>query len=511
MALASAAVTAVPLLSVPAEAATVTLKVTGVTRKGKKASFTASVQNTKTGSEFRLRSGVSKKVAKGTYTVLAEIPSLGADGYTNSTLGAQVVSLSRSRTVAFDARKGRALTVGLDVDKAKYSQWGQRAAVCTFGAGNRMELEATNSAGGLFVIPNGSGKLAFSYLSEWHPQVSTVGAPETYALTGYSKGIPAKPSYSFRRASLAKTTLYVRRGPALSRDTDVRLAPAPARGKCGLWGVTDRISAPFTYTAHVTPGRWQSETYSMYGPNSIGVGGWSSPVRSYAKGKSYAEVFNRAVWGPARWLPKVSGRALSYYPDDLFADPGKSGSECCAKAAVTFRKGSRTIKSKVITQWGGTRDFSAKIPSAGWYTLSVDARRYHPQVSTPAGILSPRATISWKFYAKPAGSARIPVALTRYIASGLDSANQAAPGSTTGLSMWLNAVKGAPKVRTATVQASFDDGRTWRRVSVRKRGSGWAVSVPNASAKGYVTLRSTIVDVKGNRSVQTIYRAYGIR
>jgi len=51
---------------------------------------------------------------------------------------------------------------------------------------------------------------------------------------------------------------------------------------------------------------------------------------------------------------------------------------------------------------------------------------------------------------------------------------------------------------------------TWRALKVSKAGRSWVVSVTDP-AGGSVTLRSTVIDVNGDSTVQTIFRAYGIR
>jgi len=68
----------------------------------------------------------------------------------------------------------------------------------------------------------------------------------------------------------------------------------------------------------------------------------------------------------------------------------------------------------------------------------------------------------------------------------------------------------AVPVRSFTVQASFNDGKTWHRVAVVKHKGFWTFVVHNPSS-GFVTLRPTTVNTHGNSSVETIYRAYGIR
>jgi hypothetical protein len=47
-------------------------------------------------------------------------------------------------------------------------------------------------------------------------------------------------------------------------------------------------------------------------------------------------------------------------------------------------------------------------------------------------------------------------------------------------------------------------------VRLVRQGAGLVAFVP-APAAGYVALRSTVTDIQGDSTVQTIYRAYQIR
>ena len=60
-----------------------------------------------------------------------------------------------------------------------------------------------------------------------------------------------------------------------------------------------------------------------------------------------------------------------------------------------------------------------------------------------------------------------------------------------------------------SVQASFNDGKTWHAVNVVRHRGYWTIRVRNPKS-GYVSIRSTTVNSAGDSSVQTIYRAYRI-
>jgi subtilisin family serine protease len=66
----------------------------------------------------------------------------------------------------------------------------------------------------------------------------------------------------------------------------------------------------------------------------------------------------------------------------------------------------------------------------------------------------------------------------------------------------------AAPVTELDVQASDDDGATWRSVDVHRAGDRWVALVYNPP-QGFVTLRAAAIDADGNTVHVTIFRAYG--
>ncbi len=108
-----------------------------------------------------------------------------------------------------------------------------------------------------------------------------------------------------------------------------------------------------------------------------------------------------------------------------------------------------------------------------------------------------------------------PVTETVYRPAGLNMDNQAPAGGHTALRITVNRAgdefSPAPRyrLRTVEVQMSVNGGATWRTLTLTHRGSYWLATVPDP-ASGYVSLRSVVTDVRGDSSVQTIYRAFAI-
>ncbi|MFJ8863457.1 S8 family serine peptidase [Streptomyces sp. NPDC102451] len=77
-------------------------------------------------------------------------------------------------------------------------------------------------------------------------------------------------------------------------------------------------------------------------------------------------------------------------------------------------------------------------------------------------------------------------------------------------------VKGAPDTGTlggGTLEASYDDGRTWQKVALKKssRGTAWTgeLRVPNSAE--FVSLRAGATDDRGGSVTQEIIRAVGVK
>jgi hypothetical protein len=94
-------------------------------------------------------------------------------------------------------------------------------------------------------------------------------------------------------------------------------------------------------------------------------------------------------------------------------------------------------------------------------------------------------------------------------------ANDAAPGGHTVARMYLNRIgtfgirPALHALRAVRIAVSVNDGRTWRELPVTRKSGYWTVVIPDP-ASGYVSLRSTVTDVRGDSTVETIYRAFGV-
>ncbi|MFE4256182.1 S8 family serine peptidase [Streptomyces sp. NPDC056910] len=148
-----------------------------------------------------------------------------------------------------------------------------------------------------------------------------------------------------------------------------------------------------------------------------------------------------------------------------------------------------TLGGKVRTEW----NFTSAAPT----TMSVkDCEKYTP---------------------KPTFCESLPAVMLGYDIP-LDILNQA-PASRP-YTFTVNAGRpkgwsGSTEMAGAKVSVSYDDGATWENAKiVREDNNSFQASVHHpklSDTNGYVTLRTEVWDAAGNRTVQTIHRAYSLK
>ncbi|WP_406077502.1 S8 family serine peptidase [Micromonospora sp. NBC_00858] len=232
----------------------------------------------------------------------------------------------------------------------------------------------------------------------------------------------------------------------------------------------------------------------------------STPNIVYDAGRTYSEEWNRGVFAPS--LPAVSlngwegvFRAENTIGIDvpMFSDgagrPGAGDTEDFS--ATLFRDGTK------IGTTGEFRWSRFEVPAAeASYRLAMHAEL------PPAAALSTSTDIAWTFRSGRV-AAEAPTALplwTVRFSPKLDQYNRAPARGPLTVPMSITAQPGSQtgKLVSRSVEASFDDGVTWRPVPV----TDGAVLVPQPGGSGFVSLRAKAADSEGNTVEQTVIRAY---
>ncbi|WP_283136880.1 S8 family serine peptidase [Rhizohabitans arisaemae] len=361
-----------------------------------------------------------------------------------------------------------------------------------------------------FVLPVQQPGLGFTAWTTLYKQ-GVPYSPYRYDLVKHHDGgLPADPAYTARTADLAKVTaLYRSAGTATGSASIILSSPA---GRAAYYRETE-VSLPSTVTHYRTPGpgfTWQSVFMDGQSWQSVGDTGRTLQRRDYT------EVWNNAVAGPAPQAGDSArtGDELRYAPLSLFADgtPGRLAYDAGVGGTVTLARGGQVLARSEFNDCWDAADCTVRTrlaPEEAEYTLTTVARR-----GPESGSLSTAAETAWTFRsARTERATPLPLTTVRFTPLGLDDRNRAKRGSLTPIPMRIEPVPGAPAaaVSSLRVEASFDDGATWRQIPVVPGAHGtWTGFLLNPKVGDFVSLRAVAVDRAGTTVKQTITRAYAL-
>jgi subtilisin family serine protease len=281
---------------------------------------------------------------------------------------------------------------------------------------------------------------------------------------------------------------------------------------------TPALSPEFTLPAtrtefYTTEGaRWRTEVTRsrLDGQDLVPEALFGATWRGYRKGPQ-TERWGVGVFGPALpepWFPEVWVRQ---FPQTLVfavpmysgAMPGHYGDVLTDTArTVIYRNGVRVAES----ERAGFVLYEAPA-AAGEFRVDTEATQSVFDTST-------RMTASWRFRSRPVpgpDGQPLPVLAVRFLPV-LDNENRAPGGVRYAIPITVERHPGAPeaKVSSLSVEVSYDDGRHWHRVPVKRTGAGWTAPVEHPRT-GFVSLRAKAVAADGSSVEQTIIRGYGLR
>ncbi len=481
-----------------------TISISGIDRDGTALTVSASVYG-QNGVSY-LSGGTSVAVPAGHYIVAAPIWR-PADGSTQ-TLVARRVHVTANTHVTLNAQG--AVPVASSLVAPGTTQGPQTVELCLHAAGEVDPVTGflVESPGTVFVKPMTGAGLQTVYQTYWQ------GTGTLYDVAdAFSGGIPADPVYHASPATMAKVHVQLR---ANENVTPLR-AVLETFDSCG--STSDPVTLlPADYTDFRSPGDWSTDL--DFGPASV-VQRDLFKMGDYKAGHSYTDLFSSAAAGPSAIFPEIDGSDVVYSPGNLFSDPViRTGFDCEGKAGLKLMGSAGVIKTTNLKFCAKTSVFSAHVKKAGWVTLSASARRWNPAGSLPAGfLLSPKVSMSWHFRFAPVrhhpiNAQAAPVTVTRFVPQGLGFANNATGGTTTGVRCYILRGGGEPaatpryRLSLIRIQASFDDGASWHTLAATTHGGYLLVHVHDPNADGYVSLRSVVTDVHGDRTTETVSRAY---
>jgi hypothetical protein len=486
------------------------LTIRGIDRAGKKVAIEPVVFGATNGKDY-LTYLSSVSVPAGNYVVAAAISDPGQN---DGTLVAALVRVRSGRTVTLSAVKSVAVKATLSGLGTGVMQANQQAMLCVRAGRSYVPVagllvvptlvNGDAAPGTVYVKPMTGKGLRFVYQTYWG------GPSPLYEEAGaYQNGMPSKPAYSQTVAGLANVAMQLR---ANQNSTALRNVFTHYDG-CGSLALPEE-SLPAAYTDYRTPGSWQTQL--NFGASKGDITRELVQSGSYLGGHAYTDALGGAVAGPGADYPVIDGTSVAFAPHEIFGDPlATLSTDCEGQGRVTLARSSSTVRSRKVGFCGKTARFSAAPPRAGWYTLTASFARTHQH----GNLLSTGVSLSWHFkYAPVRGHAvnieTAPVTVTEFRPAGLGMSDDTQGAATTTIKVLVLRGGGGPvhtpryRLTSVRVEVSVNNGHSWQSLALTAGPGYWLASVANPAAPGFVDLRSIVTDAHGDKTVETVTRAY---
>ncbi|MFD1540782.1 S8 family serine peptidase [Nonomuraea guangzhouensis] len=441
-------------------------------------------------------------------------------------------TLDADRTVTADARKAKAVDVRTEEPTARLAI-GMLGMLQLIDGGQPLGVDVdlggmwgADRVEGIKAIPTtrtASKKFAFYRWTQWaKPKAdgSYDDSPYFYHLMKAEPRIPADPGYRPRRRDLAEVS------STYATQNDVKFGEHFALpvlyGTELAWmpyGQVSRFALPFHRTEYYTPG--DTGWYPSFIQYRTPPDGWNDTDQFFF-GKT--TVYRAGQKTDDRWNTGVFAAALNpggdyswreenllQFATALFEDgtPDRvSYGEYVAPQARLYRDGKEIYAADYLP---GTIEVPAEKKESEYrFTMTADRVPAQTKVST-------RVSAEWRFRSKTPepGRRQVLPLLAVKINPELDDRNRAAVGLMR-IPLRVQRQNGSPalKLRTLTVEISYDDGRTWLPTLVHPSGQdAWAAEAWNpVSARGkFASLRVKATDSGGNGFAETVTRAYQVK
>ncbi|MFD5827267.1 S8 family peptidase [Lentzea sp. NPDC060358] len=231
---------------------------------------------------------------------------------------------------------------------------------------------------------------------------------------------------------------------------------------------------------------------------------FSAAPRVFQQGAAVTEHWNSAVYGPGVPNNPQYVRYAMRLGDQLVLDVPLFG----AQGMQTFGSAGRTT----VTLDG---EVVADQPLAGHVrlpTVPAEKKRYQVHTEATRDSQSSKVTADWSFTSEHVPGelpAAVPVLAVRFTPE-LDPFNRAGRVLTVPITVERNGTGTVTDIETPAVEVSYDEGGTWKPVTLRKTRTGWAVTLIHQHGAKSVSFKARAAD-SGSEVQQTIIRAYDLR
>jgi subtilisin family serine protease len=467
---------------------------------------------------------VTASVPPGRYDITSEVDTtVAGKGPVSLTLiDDPAVTVKRDMTVTLDARRGRPVLPALD---RRLGNTYSIAQILQTVAGITYFSFSDSEPGGPLVYAAPTGRVTgrpYEFFGDtWldnSPQTRDHLATVTYSLDfPAAQRIPELP-YRLPDSALAVyRPRFRQQGTPMTRIDDNNWLRGPlAATMNAAFGVTGSeffVPPSGTITEFMTPGTWQATNLDLYGPlNTLYPSiAWfaTGPVSTYRAGHSYTDVWGSAALSSASVTTRSGDVITPGIQPDSESAPGHIGNLVTGgvSGTITLRQGKTVIGTGPIDN---QPTFTVPAATAS-YTLSATTRR-----NVPWSTLGTAAQATWTFrsgHVSGTSPATLPLWDAR-ISGAFNALDQAPAGKPFRLVIAPDRATGSPmaKITAITVRASFDDGKTWHRLTLRPAGPGkWTTTITPPKGTAFVSLSDSLTDAAGNSAQQTVIRAYQVQ
>lgn len=361
-------------------------------------------------------------------------------------------------------------------------------------------------------LTSGQGAELLRSLDRRRPEVTVSSEPMTdytYDVVHHWTGaVPARPTWTATKRDLARVDMsfrHHRQGPALEARFDVwhgwtagNQLVATAQGERTDWVAA---GVPWTQSAYL-PGEMGQANVDVleYEARTTSDVTWFGPVLRPRMGLGSQ---------PIRYLDQM------YVPVPGWGDSGSGHVGSTGGANFDVRNRATLYQGDTELLWGNAEFLpvngglaAEKLP----YRVVADNDR-----AGWAGPYSTHTHTEWDFTSEASGPDAVePLPLIQLdYAVDTDLAGRAS--RTTRLAVTPSHLPGIEaRVGRPTVEVSYDDGATWKRLDLtRDRQPGgpdaWSARLSAPRGAQFATLRTVVEDGEGNRVAQTLTRAFGLR
>jgi hypothetical protein len=337
---------------------------------------------------------------------------------------------------------------------------------------------------------------ATSQWAEMGPDGTANAAPVVFALAYYFDGrMFTGLKKDVELSSLAKVKAKHR--SHLANGLGLRALWSQIPGKAE-WGIAAELyfPLPFSRIEYINNDRGRVRWHNDFNDDAA-VMFLRAPV-NYQPGRTYSQTWNNAVISPGTDGTRTGDEMTFYIPfyTDASGHPGYGVAH--TQRTALFLDGQLYFEAS---------DFSPHVinvpPEDSRYRLEIEAQRGDPW---PYDLSSNMKAV-WTFSSRSTMSAKLlPLSVVRFNPSLRDN-NTAPAGRTFVLPVTVQRQAGG-SIRKPAVEVSYNDGLTWRRLTLRDSGSGWEATLTHPSGMGYVSLHAKHTDSEGNTAEETIIHAY---